>query len=70
MTITATVLGVRIWPQSKGVRRVVSVGWPGNLSEEFPMRYTADIEDNIKEFDLGDVVEIQLTLAANQTRTT
>ena len=68
MTIIATVLGVRLWPQSKGSRRVVSLGWVVDKDDDFHQHFTIDIDDAHKEFDLGDTVEIWLTHAANQER--
>jgi hypothetical protein len=70
MTITSTVVGVRLWPHSQGSKRVVSLEWVDAGDGDFPVHHTFDVEDNIEQFDLGDVVDIQLTLAPNQARTT
>jgi hypothetical protein len=70
MTITATVVGVRLWPRSQGSKRVVSLEWVDTGVTDFPIHHIFDVEDDIEQFDLNDVVEIQLTLSTNQTRTT
>jgi hypothetical protein len=70
MIIEARVVGVRLWPRTKGQRRVVSLEWAEEPSEDnpFPIHFSIDIDDPTKQFDLGDNVQIELSLLAQQDR--
>jgi hypothetical protein len=73
MTIEACVVGVRLYPQSKSSTRRITLEWSDperkpSDEEPFPFIYThvLELNDDIKEFDLGDVVNIELTLAVQR----
>lgn len=63
MTIEATVVGIRLYSASKNARRELNLEWSEPTTDEspFPMTYTMHVTDNNEEFDLGDVVKIELS---------
>jgi hypothetical protein len=70
MTIECRVVGVRLYPQSKASTRRITLEWSDperkpSDEEPFPVIYThvLELNDDIKEFDLGDVVNITLSLS-------
>jgi hypothetical protein len=64
MTITAVVVGVRLWPKNKGSRRVVTLQWdePVLPGEEFHYSHNWDLPDDLKILDLGSRVQIDISV--------